>query len=168
MKRILIVAAMMCCTIPAFSQAPKAEFFGGYSFARQGSANLNAGWTASVTGNFKRWFGIEGDVNGQYWREDMSTVSGGSLVVATSKLDILSYRIGPSSHSASRTVPSPRLCMCCLAAPIRQPVVQPLRAESLFPRPKGRTASRASPAAASTLAKAPLPFAGKWTTASST
>jgi hypothetical protein len=101
MKRILIVAAMMCCTIPAFSQAPKAEFFGGYSCCQAGQCEpqcrldriCNRELQPLVWHRGRRQRAV--DVNGQYWREDMSAVSGGSLVAATSKLDILSYRVGP-------------------------------------------------------------------------
>jgi len=78
-RRILVVAALLCCAIPAFSQTPKAEIFGGYSFARQGDVNLNKGWNASVAGNFNRWFGIEGDFSGHY----------------NTDMDMLTYRVGP-------------------------------------------------------------------------
>src|SRR5262249_38987475 len=74
---------------------PNAEIFGGYSFAHMGSENLNKGWVGSVTGNFTNWFGIEGDVNGQYLTQDEVVVSGTSVVSATSKLNILAYRAGP-------------------------------------------------------------------------
>jgi hypothetical protein len=93
MKRILIVAAILGCAIPAFSQTPKAEVFGGYSFARMGSQNFNKGWVGSVTGNFNRWFGIEGDVHGQYLSQDVSDVTSGTVV--TAKVDILGYYVGP-------------------------------------------------------------------------
>jgi hypothetical protein len=95
MKRMLIVAAMLCCAIPAFSQTPKAEIFGGYSFARMGSENFNKGWVGSVTGNFNRWFAIEGDVHGQYLSQDVSDVSTGTVVTGTATIGILSYYVGP-------------------------------------------------------------------------
>ena len=41
---------------------PKVEAFAGYSFARQGSANMH-GWNGSVTANVNRWLGITGDVD---------------------------------------------------------------------------------------------------------
>lgn len=105
MKRILIVAAMLCCTIPAFAQTPKVEIFGGYSFARQGSQNLNKGWVGSVTGNFNKWFGIEGDVSGQYWSEDVAVDNGGIIATATGTLDILTYRAGPKFSFRSENSP---------------------------------------------------------------
>ena len=105
MKRILIVAAMLCCTIPAFAQTPKVEIFGGYSFNRQGSQNLNKGWIGSVTGNFNKWFGIEGDVSGQYWSEDVSVVTGGTVATGTGTLDILTFRAGPKFSLRSEDSP---------------------------------------------------------------
>jgi hypothetical protein len=46
--------------------APKAEFFGGYSyFHADGGANLN-GWNASVAGNVNKWFGVVADFAGHY------------------------------------------------------------------------------------------------------
>jgi hypothetical protein len=38
--------------MPAFAQTPKAEIFGGYSFAHQDDLNINKGWNASIAGNF--------------------------------------------------------------------------------------------------------------------
>ncbi len=78
-RRILVVTALLCCALPAFSQTPRAEIFGGYSFARQGDVNINKGWNGSVAGNFNRWLGIEGDFSGHY----------------QGNMDMLTYRAGP-------------------------------------------------------------------------
>jgi outer membrane protein with beta-barrel domain len=52
---------------PAFAQAPRAEISGGYSFLRDQDLNMNFnGWVGSVTGNFNRWFGVEGEAGGNY------------------------------------------------------------------------------------------------------
>jgi len=59
MTKWLTVAAVLLvfCTTPVFSQTPKAEIFGGYSWARQGDVNISKGWNGSIVGNFNRWFG---------------------------------------------------------------------------------------------------------------
>ena len=48
---------------------PRAEIFGGYSYARtNGGLNLN-GWEASVSGNLSSYLGIVGDISGHYSSE---------------------------------------------------------------------------------------------------
>lgn len=44
---------------------PKAEVFGGYSYA---GGNFH-GWNTSVTGNVNKWFGLVGDFSGHYGSE---------------------------------------------------------------------------------------------------
>src|SRR4051794_15251497 len=93
-QRLLTAAALMLafCAMPAFSQTPRAEVFGGYSFVRQGDLNINKGWNGSVAGNFNRWFGIEGDVSGHYYTQDIPNVSG---VDAHADANFMTYRVGP-------------------------------------------------------------------------
>jgi opacity protein-like surface antigen len=43
---------------------PKAELFGGYSYAGSGSH----GFDVSIAGNVNDWFGLVGDIGGQYSR----------------------------------------------------------------------------------------------------
>jgi opacity protein-like surface antigen len=74
MRKFFVLAAL----VVLFSGAamaqdhPKAELFGGYSYARisPGSGftgiNLPTGWHASVAGNLNNWFGIAGDISGNY------------------------------------------------------------------------------------------------------
>ena len=67
MTKRLVTAVMLMlvsCAIPAFSQTPRAEIFGGYSWARQGDVNISQGWNGSIAGNFNRWFGVEADFSG--------------------------------------------------------------------------------------------------------
>lgn len=57
---------------PVFAQdAPRVEVFGGYSYLNIDTNGLTSrqsanGWEASVSGNFNRWFAVEGSVAGYY------------------------------------------------------------------------------------------------------
>jgi len=57
------------------ADAPKAEVFGGFSLlhASEGSFSSDTvnlgGWAASVTGNLNRYFGVTGEISGQYKNE---------------------------------------------------------------------------------------------------
>jgi len=74
MRKFFVLAAL----VVLFSGAamaqdhPKAEFFGGYSYAciNPGGGvtgfNLPAGWHASVAENVNNWFGLAVDVSGHY------------------------------------------------------------------------------------------------------
>ena len=44
------------------AEVPKAEVFGGYSYAGESTH----GWNASVAGNVNRWLGLVADFGGQY------------------------------------------------------------------------------------------------------
>jgi outer membrane immunogenic protein len=57
---VLILLAMLSAS--AQEETPKAEVFGGYSYAG-GNAY---GWDGSVAGNVNRWFGLVADFSGQY------------------------------------------------------------------------------------------------------
>ncbi len=54
----------MSLSAMAQESAPKAEMFGGYSYAGEGSN----GFDASIAGNVNKWFGLVADVGGQYTR----------------------------------------------------------------------------------------------------
>ncbi len=55
----------------AQDNAPKAEFFGGYSYMRTaGHTNIN-GWNVQAAMNVKKWFGIAADFSGHYQTESM-------------------------------------------------------------------------------------------------
>jgi opacity protein-like surface antigen len=51
-------------------ETPRAEVFGGYSWA---GGNFH-GWNTSVTGNVNKWFGIVADFSGHYGSEQDGTV----------------------------------------------------------------------------------------------
>lgn len=71
-KFMLIVGVVLALCGSAFGQdVPRAEVFGGYSYLNVDTNGLSPrqsanGWEASVTGNFNRWFGVEGDFSGYY------------------------------------------------------------------------------------------------------
>lgn len=91
MRKLFVLAAL----VVLFSGAamaqdhPKAELFGGYSFARVNPGggmtgeNFPVGWHASIAGNFKDWLGIAGDFTGNY-----KTISGIDTKIHT-------YMFGP-------------------------------------------------------------------------
>jgi hypothetical protein len=72
MHKLAGLCVLLLLVLPAAAQeAPKAELFGGYSYASfeggNGVDRLNLnGWNTSVAGNFNRWFGVVGDFSGQY------------------------------------------------------------------------------------------------------
>lgn len=74
---------------------PKAELFGGYSYAGTGSH----GFDASVAGNVNQWFGLVADVGGQYTRLDDQGF--------TEKIRTYSILFGPrfSLRRVNRVVP---------------------------------------------------------------
>ena len=72
MKRIYLLAVLiLLATSPATAQdTPKAEVFGGYSYAGQGSN----GFDTSVVGNVNSWLGLGADLSGQSTRLDENGV----------------------------------------------------------------------------------------------
>lgn len=66
MRRIIcMVSLMFLLSFTTSAQdTPKAELFGGYSYAGEGSN----GFDASIAGNVSSWFGLVADVSGQYTR----------------------------------------------------------------------------------------------------
>ncbi len=70
MQKLMFVALFLASTGTLSAQeAPKAEVYGGYSFANVdligGRTNAH-GWNASVTANINRWFGLVTDFGGLY------------------------------------------------------------------------------------------------------
>ena len=91
MRKLLVLAALIVLASGAAmaQDHPKAELFGGYSYARvnpgQGvkGENFPAGWAASIAGNLNDWFGVVGDFSGHY-----KTISG-------VKVNLHTYTFGP-------------------------------------------------------------------------
>ena len=66
-------AVVLFCLLAnfAFAQESRADLFGGYSYVNIDTNGLTSrqnanGWEASISGNFNRWFAVEGDVSGYY------------------------------------------------------------------------------------------------------
>ncbi|HWN08339.1 MAG TPA: outer membrane beta-barrel protein [Pyrinomonadaceae bacterium] len=96
MTRTLFLAAIVLVfSLSAFAQnTPKAELFGGYSYAGTGSK----GFDGSIAVNLNDWFGLVADVGGQYTR---LTDSG-----FTEKIRSHSFLFGPKfSIRKNRAVP---------------------------------------------------------------
>ena len=66
--QFLVAGFVLCLSLPALAQqTPAVEVSGGYSFVRDQEVEENfQGWLASVAGNFNQWFGIAGEVGGNY------------------------------------------------------------------------------------------------------
>lgn len=74
MRRTILLSAviLLLAASAAAQETPRAELFGGYSYARLNPGgfagnemNLN-GWHAGVQGNVTSWFGVVGDFSGHY------------------------------------------------------------------------------------------------------
>jgi hypothetical protein len=80
----------------AAQEIPKAELFGGYSYA---GGNFH-GWNASVTGNINSWLGVTADFSGHY-----GGFSEGNIF--TEKQRAYSYLFGPRIAFRKRKRVSP-------------------------------------------------------------
>ena len=83
----------------AFGQDSRADLFGGYSYVNIDTNGLTSrqnanGWEASVSGNFNKWFAVEGDVSGYYktYSVNLKSLDLGILDV---KVTDYSYAGGP-------------------------------------------------------------------------
>jgi opacity protein-like surface antigen len=99
MKRLLMVMCLLLLFTASKATAqeiPKAELFGGYSYA---GGNFH-GWNASVTGNVNGWLGLTADFSGHY---------GGSTEgdIFTEKQRANSYLFGPRVSFRKRKRVSP-------------------------------------------------------------
>lgn len=59
---LALVSALLMSASAAAQETPKAEVFGGYAYAGEGTH----GWNTSVAGNVNRWLGVVADFSGQY------------------------------------------------------------------------------------------------------
>ena len=101
LKRILyaLALALLIFRTAAAQEAPKAEVFGGYAYAGEGTH----GWNASVAGNVNSWFGLVGDFTGQHTRLEEVGVS--------ERIKTHSFLFGPqfSARSGKRVTPFVRV-----------------------------------------------------------
>jgi len=106
------VGVLLCvCSTAMFAQDfPKAEIFGGYSYANMpvlsGRANAN-GWNASATVNLFKWFGLTSDFNGLYGLKGSETIPlGTGTVTEQISENFHSFMFGPQiSYRKGRLVP---------------------------------------------------------------
>jgi len=81
MKTKLTILLTLLCAPSLWSQeVPRAEIFGGYSYLNADTNNLASpsrqsanGWEVSVSGNFNKWFAVEGDFSGYYKTYSVNT-----------------------------------------------------------------------------------------------
>ncbi|MFZ3278022.1 MAG: outer membrane beta-barrel protein [Candidatus Sulfotelmatobacter sp.] len=71
--RAFFVAVLFCLVVSsfAFGQDSRADLFGGYSYLNIDTNGLSSrqnanGWEVAVSGNFNKWFAVEGDGAGYY------------------------------------------------------------------------------------------------------
>src|ERR1700733_4341651 len=99
MRRVCTL--LFCLVVPsvAFSQESRADLFAGYSYLNIDTNGLTPrqsanGWEASVSGNFNKWFAVEGDVSGYYktYSIDLASLNLSTLDVTVTDY---SYAAGP-------------------------------------------------------------------------
>src|SRR5579863_8341480 len=93
-----VCAFLLCLIVPGlvFGQDSRADLFGGYSYVNIDTNGLSPrqsanGWEASISGNFNKWFAVEGEGSG-YYKSYSATVSG---VTANAKVTDYSFAGGP-------------------------------------------------------------------------
>ncbi|HEX8494172.1 MAG TPA: outer membrane beta-barrel protein [Pyrinomonadaceae bacterium] len=70
-KTLCSLVLLLAATLSIVAQeTPKAEVFGGYSWA---GGNFH-GWNTSVTGNVNKWFGVTADFSGHYGSEQFGAL----------------------------------------------------------------------------------------------
>jgi opacity protein-like surface antigen len=75
MRAVLAVLFVVCLAAPAAAQGPRFDVSGGYSVLRDTEIDQNFnGWVASVSGNLNPWFGVVGEVGGNYKSETFETI----------------------------------------------------------------------------------------------
>lgn len=91
-------AVVFCLAVSgvSFSQDARADLYGGYSYVNIDTNGLSSrqganGWEASVSGNFNKWFAVEGDVSG-YYKSYSASLSGET---ASAKITDYSFAGGP-------------------------------------------------------------------------
>ncbi len=119
MKLILLLVFSCFLTSLAMAQDfPRSEFFGGYSYlrtdsedvdlsglgapgvlARRDNGNLN-GFNVGITGNFNQRIGIVGDVSGHFGKIDTSVTSLGVTTNVRVKTQLYNVLFGPQYYFA--------------------------------------------------------------------
>ncbi len=106
MQKIIIVATIVATfsagVATARAQTPKAEFAVGYAYLHDDGLDdgLPVGWMASAAGNLTSWFGVVGEVGGNY----KSYESSPSVNVS---VRVHSFLFGPRLSLTSRSPIAP-------------------------------------------------------------
>jgi hypothetical protein len=97
-----VCAFVFCFVVSsfAFGQDSRADLFGGYSYVNIDTNGLTSrqnanGWEASVSGNFNKWFAVEGDVSGIYKSYSINLADLAGIGVATAKVSDYTFAAGP-------------------------------------------------------------------------
>jgi hypothetical protein len=96
MRHVCAVVFCLAVSSFSFSQDSRADLFGGYSYVNIDTNGVSSrqsanGWEAAVSGNFNKWFAVEGDVNGYY--KTYNIMASGST--SSIKVTDYSYAGGP-------------------------------------------------------------------------
>jgi opacity protein-like surface antigen len=75
-RTLVLLCSILVCGLPLWSQSetPPLELYGGYSHVGNYGIGLN-GWLATATYNVDRWFGVEGDANGNYGTKNLGAAA---------------------------------------------------------------------------------------------
>ena len=96
MRYVCVVACCLVVSAFALGQESRADLFGGYSYVNIDTNGLSPrqsanGWEASISGNFNKWFAVEGDVSA-YYKTFSATLNGAT---ASAKITDYSFAGGP-------------------------------------------------------------------------
>src|SRR5262245_55727761 len=95
-KAGILVTLVCVIASAAFAQdSPKAEIFGGYSYANAEVSNISKGWNGAVAGNFTNWLGVVGDVSGHYNSQNTVSSEGESVTNVETKIHVYTFALGP-------------------------------------------------------------------------
>ncbi len=99
MRRLYVFLFCLVVSGFVFGQDSRADLFGGYSYLNIDTNGLSSrqsanGWEASISGNFNKWFAVEGEVSGYYktYSINLENLELGTLDV---KVTDYSYAAGP-------------------------------------------------------------------------
>jgi hypothetical protein len=102
-----VCAVVFCLAVVSnfsSSQESRADLYGGYSYVNIDTNGLTSrqnanGWEAAISGNFNKWFAVEGDVSGYYKTYSANPSTGcvyfGACYTASAKIADYSYAAGP-------------------------------------------------------------------------
>jgi Outer membrane protein beta-barrel domain len=95
-KAGILITLVCVIASTAFAQdSPKAEIFGGYSYADAEVSNISKGWNGAVAGNFTNWFGVVGDVSGHYNSQNTVGIEGETVANVETKIHVYTFTLGP-------------------------------------------------------------------------